>query len=112
MHGKSPGKIALHEPVGGILLLGDVVIGSPPGALRQLAPRFADFVGFISGPASTRYFGKSPIATCVENKRTLSAEADDPPLFCFVADRALRAPQQFDVGLGARGLYLAGDVSG
>lgn len=34
--GKSPGEIALHDPARGILIVGDLVIGNPRGALSLL----------------------------------------------------------------------------
>ncbi len=40
--GKSPGEIALHDPVRGILVVGDAVIGNPPGALSFLPDRVVD----------------------------------------------------------------------
>lgn len=40
--GKSPGEIALHDPVRGILVVGDAVIGNPPGALSLLPDRVMD----------------------------------------------------------------------
>ncbi len=40
--GKSPGEIALHDPARGILVVGDVVIGNPLGALSFLPDRVVD----------------------------------------------------------------------
>ncbi|MDH3727353.1 MAG: MBL fold metallo-hydrolase [Myxococcales bacterium] len=40
--GKSPGEIALHDPARGILVVGDAVIGNPPGALSFLPDRVID----------------------------------------------------------------------
>lgn len=40
--GKSPGEIALHDPARGILVVGDAVIGNPPGALSFLPDRVVD----------------------------------------------------------------------
>ena len=40
--GKSPGEIALHDPARGILVVGDAVIGNPPGALSLLPERVID----------------------------------------------------------------------
>jgi glyoxylase-like metal-dependent hydrolase (beta-lactamase superfamily II) len=40
--GKSPGEIALHDPVRRMLLVGDAVIGNPPGRLSLLRERVMD----------------------------------------------------------------------
>lgn len=40
--GKSPGEVALHDPVRRYLVVGDAVIGNPPGALSLLSPRVID----------------------------------------------------------------------
>ncbi|MFZ1866310.1 MAG: MBL fold metallo-hydrolase [Polyangiales bacterium] len=40
--GKSPGEIALHDATRGILVVGDAVIGNPPGALSLLLDRVVD----------------------------------------------------------------------
>ncbi len=40
--GKSPGEIALHWPQRGILIVGDAVIGDPPGACRLLSEKVMD----------------------------------------------------------------------
>ena len=40
--GKSPGEIALHDPVRKLLVAGDVVIGNPPGRLSLLPERVMD----------------------------------------------------------------------
>jgi len=40
--GKSPGEIALHDPARGILVVGDAMIGNPPGALSLLPERVID----------------------------------------------------------------------
>jgi glyoxylase-like metal-dependent hydrolase (beta-lactamase superfamily II) len=40
--GKSPGEIALHDPARGILVIGDAMIGNPPGALSLLPERVID----------------------------------------------------------------------
>ena len=40
--GKSPGEIALHDPARGILVVGDALIGNPPGALSLLPERVID----------------------------------------------------------------------
>lgn len=40
--GKSPGEVALHDPVRRYLVVGDAVIGNPPGALSLLAERVMD----------------------------------------------------------------------
>jgi glyoxylase-like metal-dependent hydrolase (beta-lactamase superfamily II) len=43
--GKSPGEIALHDPARGILVVGDAVIGNPPGQLSLLLDRVVDDPG-------------------------------------------------------------------
>ncbi len=40
--GKSPGEIALHDPARKLLVVGDVVIGNPPGRLSLLPERVMD----------------------------------------------------------------------
>lgn len=40
--GKSPGEIALHDPARRLLVVGDVVIGNPPGRLSLLSPKVMD----------------------------------------------------------------------
>jgi glyoxylase-like metal-dependent hydrolase (beta-lactamase superfamily II) len=40
--GKSPGEVALHDPVRRLLLVGDAVIGNPPGRLSLLPERVMD----------------------------------------------------------------------
>jgi glyoxylase-like metal-dependent hydrolase (beta-lactamase superfamily II) len=40
--GKSPGEIALHDPQRRLLLVGDAVIGNPPGRLSLLSERVMD----------------------------------------------------------------------
>jgi glyoxylase-like metal-dependent hydrolase (beta-lactamase superfamily II) len=40
--GKSPGEIALHDPARKILVVGDAVIGNPPGQLSLLRERVMD----------------------------------------------------------------------
>ncbi len=40
--GKSPGEIALHDPARKLLVVGDVVIGNPPGQLSLLRERVMD----------------------------------------------------------------------
>lgn len=40
--GKSPGEIALHVAARGVLVVGDVVIGNPPGGLSLLPERVMD----------------------------------------------------------------------
>ncbi len=40
--GKSPGEIALHDPARRILIVGDAVIGNPPGRLSLLRERVMD----------------------------------------------------------------------
>ncbi len=40
--GKSPGEIALHDPVRRLLVVGDAVIGNPPGRLSLLRERVMD----------------------------------------------------------------------
>ena len=40
--GKSPGEIALHDPVRRMLVVGDAVIGNPPGRLSMLRERVMD----------------------------------------------------------------------
>ncbi len=40
--GKSPGEIALHDPARRVLLVGDAVIGNPPGQLSLLRERVMD----------------------------------------------------------------------
>ncbi len=40
--GKSPGEIALHDPARRMLVVGDAVIGSPPGRLSLLRERVMD----------------------------------------------------------------------
>ncbi len=40
--GKSPGEIALHDPERRILLVGDAVIGNPPGKLSLLGEKVMD----------------------------------------------------------------------
>ena len=42
MPGKSPGEIALHDPVRRLLVVGDAVIGNPPGRLSLLRERVMD----------------------------------------------------------------------
>jgi len=43
--GKSPGEVALHDAARGILVVGDAVIGNPPGALSLLPERVMDDPG-------------------------------------------------------------------
>ncbi len=40
--GKSPGEIALHDPARRLLVVGDAVIGNPPGRLSLLRERVMD----------------------------------------------------------------------
>ena len=40
--GKSPGEIALHDPARRLLVVGDAVIGNPPGQLSLLPERVMD----------------------------------------------------------------------
>ncbi len=40
--GKSPGEVALYDPARRLLVVGDVVIGNPPGRLSLLAERVMD----------------------------------------------------------------------
>jgi glyoxylase-like metal-dependent hydrolase (beta-lactamase superfamily II) len=40
--GKSPGEVALHDPVRRLLVVGDAVIGNPPGRLSLLRERVLD----------------------------------------------------------------------
>jgi glyoxylase-like metal-dependent hydrolase (beta-lactamase superfamily II) len=40
--GKSPGEIALHWPERGILIVGDAIIGDPPGSCRLLPDKVMD----------------------------------------------------------------------
>jgi len=40
--GKSPGEIALHDPVRRLLVVGDAVIGNPPGRLSLLREQVMD----------------------------------------------------------------------
>jgi len=40
--GKSPGEIALHDPARGLLVVGDALIGNPPGRLSFLPDRVVD----------------------------------------------------------------------
>ena len=40
--GKSPGEVALHDPVRKLLVVGDAVIGNPPGRLSLLPERVMD----------------------------------------------------------------------
>jgi glyoxylase-like metal-dependent hydrolase (beta-lactamase superfamily II) len=40
--GKSPGEIALHDPARKLLVVGDAVIGNPPGRLSLLPERVLD----------------------------------------------------------------------
>ncbi len=40
--GKSPGEIALHDPTRRLLIVGDAVIGNPPGELSLLRERVMD----------------------------------------------------------------------
>ena len=40
--GKSPGEIALHDPARRLLVVGDAVIGNPPGRLSLLPERVMD----------------------------------------------------------------------
>jgi glyoxylase-like metal-dependent hydrolase (beta-lactamase superfamily II) len=42
MPGKSPGEIALHDPARRLLVVGDAVIGNPPGQLSLLRERVMD----------------------------------------------------------------------
>jgi len=43
--GKSPGEIALHDPARRLLIVGDAVIGNPPGRLSLLPDRVIDDPG-------------------------------------------------------------------
>ena len=40
--GKSPGEVALFDPARGLLVVGDAVIGNPPGRLSLLRERVMD----------------------------------------------------------------------
>ncbi len=40
--GKSPGELALHDPLRRLLIVGDAVIGNPPGELSLLSERVMD----------------------------------------------------------------------
>ena len=40
--GKSPGEIALHDSARRLLIVGDAVIGNPPGQLSLLSPKVMD----------------------------------------------------------------------
>lgn len=47
---KSPGETALHHPARRVLVLGDALIGKPPGELSFLPPdKFADMAGAREG---------------------------------------------------------------
>ncbi len=41
-HGKSPGEVALWNAARRILIVGDVCVGSPPGAFKVLPPKVID----------------------------------------------------------------------
>lgn len=43
--GKSPGEVALHWPDRRLLIVGDAVVGDPPGALKLLPERVIDDMG-------------------------------------------------------------------
>jgi glyoxylase-like metal-dependent hydrolase (beta-lactamase superfamily II) len=43
--GKSPGEVAFHDPERGLLVVGDAVIGHPPGRLSLLSERVLDDPG-------------------------------------------------------------------
>jgi glyoxylase-like metal-dependent hydrolase (beta-lactamase superfamily II) len=45
--GKSPGEIALHWPERRLLVVGDAVVGSPPGKLSTLREKVIDDVGLL-----------------------------------------------------------------
>ncbi len=47
MPGKSPGEIALHWPERRLLVVGDAVVGSPPGKLSTLREKVIDDVGLL-----------------------------------------------------------------
>jgi glyoxylase-like metal-dependent hydrolase (beta-lactamase superfamily II) len=40
--GKSPGEVALHDPARRLLVVGDAVVGNPPGRLSLLSERVMD----------------------------------------------------------------------
>jgi glyoxylase-like metal-dependent hydrolase (beta-lactamase superfamily II) len=40
--GKSPGEVALHDPVRKLLVVGDAIVGNPPGRLSLLSERVMD----------------------------------------------------------------------
>lgn len=40
--GKSPGEVALHDPAHGLLVVGDALIGNPPGGFSLLPERVMD----------------------------------------------------------------------
>jgi glyoxylase-like metal-dependent hydrolase (beta-lactamase superfamily II) len=40
--GKSPGEVAFHDPVRRLLVVGDAVVGNPPGRLSLLSERVMD----------------------------------------------------------------------
>jgi len=40
--GKSPGEVALHDPLRKLLIVGDAVLGNPPGRLSLLSERGMD----------------------------------------------------------------------
>ena len=40
--GKSPGEVAFHDPARKLLVVGDAVIGNPPGRLSLLPERVMD----------------------------------------------------------------------
>lgn len=42
MPGKSPGEVALHWPARRLLIVGDALIGDPPGQVRLLGPQVID----------------------------------------------------------------------
>ncbi len=47
--GKSPGEIALHDPARRLLVVGDAVIGNPPGELSLLRERVMDDPPLLRG---------------------------------------------------------------
>jgi len=45
--GKSPGEVVLHDPVRRLLIVGDAVIGNPPGRLSLLREQVMDDPGLL-----------------------------------------------------------------
>lgn len=77
MPGKSPGEIALHDPARRLVVVGDALIGNPPGKLSLLPERVIDDVTQLR--ASVRALLALDVATVlVGDGESIVSRARDP----------------------------------